>query len=679
MAMTNEKLTLSDTANASEQPSKYMSALISSVNDGAKAVQSSNFALCSVGLYLAAASISINDEDIFRGSSFQISQLGGVSIPIIASFILGPIVFLLLHIQLLLRYRILAESVCALSTELHTLQKDARTRCLRLVASVDFVRMILRWKFKEDISSSYDRTTVFLTTTLLPLAVLLVVQISFVRYQNIGITYLQTAVLLFELGAIGIFHYWLEGKKDASGARTREGKLRHGLLVGAFPAAVAIFSLIYVQVPAVDDGRIRFYDLPKSEQERSWPRRFFDQPLDMVLCPEFGWGCRHLRLNNRKLVGTQTRDDALWKVLTESRAGALAAIDGLSLRERTLRYANFNGSRALKVDLVGDDLRHASFWNAAFQGASLSFTKLQGADLERAQLQEADLTSALLTGANLRDAQLQGADLELADLRGADLTGAQLVGANLNKAQLQGASLERANLRYANLQQAEFNHTAINVETRFDFADMRNVNFHPKEADAETTDAVLAVGLSNDMKDAFTERMRTAKSVIVDETVEQKVYLTLTKTDSIFSKVNNGKVIEENEKYLELLEGQPVTDPVVASGLVRRAIAFSSINDKNNVEMKVEVDKQRCETKMEKIFRDLICHLHEQLKGDGSNKRDANKSDVNKSDYVSVELMRQLDALSWQCRGEGQKEACEPAIGQPTAAVGAGVPLSQRN
>lgn len=672
MTMANGKITPSETASISDQPSKYLSALISSVNDGAKAVQTSTVALSFVGLYLAAASISINDEDIFRGSSFQISQLGGVSIPIVASFILGPIVFLLLHIQLLLRYRNLAESVCALSAELHPLNENDQARCLRLVTSVDFVRMILRWKFKKDISS-FDQFTVFLTTTLLPLAVLLIVQISFVRYQNIGITGLQMTVLLVELAALTAFHYWLEGKKDVGGSRTMKGKLHHGLLVGAFPLAVAMFGLVYVRVPAVDDAGIRFWDLPKSEQERSLPRRLVDQPLDLVLCPELEWGCRYLRLNNRKLVGTQTREDALWKVVTESRAGALAAIDGLSLRGRALRYANFNGSRALKVDLVGNDLRHASFWNAAFQGASLSFAKLQSANLERAQLQEADLKYASLTGANLRDAQLQGADLESADLRGADLTGAQLVGANLNKAQLQGASLERANLRYANLQQAEFNHTAINAETRFDFADMRNVNFHPKEDDKETESAVLAVGLSTDMNTAFTQRMAKGRSVIANESVENQVYLTLTKTDEIFSKVSKEKIVLENEKYLKSLK-QPLTDPVVASGLVRRAISFSSINNKLADEMKIEADKPGIDkTSMEDSFGELICHLHKQLKGDGTN-----KSDV-KSDYVSVELMRQLDALSWQCRGEGQKDASEPAIGQPTAAVGAGVPLSQRN
>lgn len=671
--MTNVVITGGITQNSTDVPSKYVSALISSVNDGAKAVQTSTVALSFVGLYLAAASISINDEDLFRGSSFQISQLGGVSIPIIASFILGPIVFLVFHIQLLLRYRMLAEAICALSEELGRLKIDDQKRCKRLVANVDFVRMILNWKCKEDFSP-FDQATVFLATTVLPVVVLLVVQISFVRYQNVVITGLQTSVLLFELMAITIFHYWLTSKKNVQGSRTWKGKLSHGVLVGVVPVMIAVASVVYVQVPAVDDAGVRFWDLPKVEQERPLYQRLVAQPLDLVLCPELEWGCRYLHLNNRKLVGTQTREDALWKVVSDKRAGALAAIDGLSLRGRALRYANFNGSRVLKVDLVGDDLRHASFWNAAFQGACLSGAKLQGASLEQAQLQEADLTSAFLIGANLRGAQLQGANLQSADLRGADLTGAQLVGANLNKAQLQGASLERANLRYANLQQAEINHTAINSETRFDFADMRNVNFHPKEEDAESKRAVLEVGLGEEIKAAFLDRMAKQSSVIADENVENQVYLTLSKTDADFSRVKPQKIIQENIGYFAALYDQKVTDPIVASGILRRAIAFSSQSTYLQDNKKISIDKTTEMTAIEKCYRRLICHLHEQLRGERADARDK------RDDYVAVDLMFQLDALSWECPpGIDDPENCPSPPGGSTAGVGAGVPLAQRN
>ncbi len=647
--MTGQEIAVGGTSAQTEQPSKYISALISNINDSAKAVQTSTLALSFVGLYLAAASISINDEDLFRGSSFQISQLGGVSIPIIASFILGPIVFLVLHIQLLLRYRMLAEGVCALSTELRRLPDDDQKRCKRLVANVDFVRMILRWKFNKSTSpsdnedtSSFDQVTVFLMTTVLPLTVLLVVQISFVRYQNWAITGLQMAVVVVELGAITAFHYWLGSKKRIGRSRTLKEKLRHALFAATLPLLVALVSLVYVRVPAVDNDRIRFWDLPKNEQERPFLQRFAEQPLDMVLCPSVEWGCRFLRLNNRKLVGTQTREDALWKVISESRAGALAAVDGLSLRGRSLRYANFNGSRALKVDLVGDDLRHATFWNAAFQGASLSFAKLQAANLDRAQLQEADLQSALLTGASLKDAQLQGANLQSADLRGVDLTGAQLVGANLNKAQLQGASLKRANLRYANLQQAEFNHTEIDVETHFDFADMRNVNFHPKEEDDETKSAVMAVGATEVIEHGFKARMAVQKYVISDENVDGQVYLTLSKTDSEFSKINSQKVIDETLKYFKLLDSQKASDPAIASGILRRVISFSPINGRSNAS-ELEPCTPPISSEIEKCYRRLVCNLKQKLTEIPSDEKN------NKRDYVAVDLMLQLDALSWKC------------------------------
>ena len=74
-----------------EPPPKYLSSLINSINDSAKAAQTSALFLAFVGLYLTATAISISDDDLLRGAAIQLSQLGGVSVPVIVSFLLGPI------------------------------------------------------------------------------------------------------------------------------------------------------------------------------------------------------------------------------------------------------------------------------------------------------------------------------------------------------------------------------------------------------------------------------------------------------------------------------------------------------------------------------------------------------------------------------------------------------------
>jgi uncharacterized protein YjbI with pentapeptide repeats len=182
-----------------------------------------------------------------------------------------------------------------------------------------------------------------------------------------------------------------------------------------------------------------------------------DNPLDIVFCPSLRWGCRYLRVDHRTLV------DHVWddKAMADLRRGGadqakLAAIEGVVLRERSLRFAVLDESSLFAADLIGADLRQASLQNAGLPGAKLVRARLEGADLTEAQLQGARLTEAQLQGAQLAEAQLQGADLTEAQLQGAQLDGAQLQGADLTSAQLQGAALAFAQLQGADLTRAEF-------------------------------------------------------------------------------------------------------------------------------------------------------------------------------------------------------------------------------
>jgi uncharacterized protein YjbI with pentapeptide repeats len=177
-------------------------------------------------------------------------------------------------------------------------------------------------------------------------------------------------------------------------------------------------------------------------------------------------GLSLLRVDYRTLV------DHVWdsKAMVDLRApGAeltksLAGIEGLVLRDRSLRFAVLEGSRLYAADLAGSDLRNAKLIGSDLSGANLSYTKLQDADLSNAHLQEADLKQAQLQGASLWEANLRGADLNsallrcavliLAELQGATLRLAALQGADLNDAHLQGADLSQAQLQDANLSNA---------------------------------------------------------------------------------------------------------------------------------------------------------------------------------------------------------------------------------
>jgi uncharacterized protein YjbI with pentapeptide repeats len=267
-------------------------------------------------------------------------------------------------------------------------------------------------------------------------------------------------LLWLRVAALGRFVYRDAGLQGESiGARTE--KWTHLLWM---PAAIIVLNLLYLNVvPAdADPFLVRYEESAIHFGRWSLPERIhryladaWRQPVDVLLCSPLGWGCRYLRVNNRTLV------DRTWdkKEIVDLRSGAFdprkieSAIDGLVLRNRSFRFAIFENSWLLAVDLTGADLR----------GADLEYANLSEAQLDRAQLTGTRLVTAHLQNASLVGVQLQGALLEGAQLQGANLYRAELQGANLSYAQLEGAALDRARLQCATLVGAQLQGASLSV------------------------------------------------------------------------------------------------------------------------------------------------------------------------------------------------------------------------
>ncbi len=112
-------------------------------------------------------------------------------------------------------------------------------------------------------------------------------------------------------------------------------------------------------------------------------------------------------------------------------------------------------SHLRQVNLRGADLRNADLRMADLRGADLESAKLDGADLRLADLREANLRSASLNGAKLSRSLLNRADLREAKLMNAELEGAHLIGADLWRSKIHGANLGQADLREAKFVEAE--------------------------------------------------------------------------------------------------------------------------------------------------------------------------------------------------------------------------------
>jgi len=431
-------------------PPPYIGKLISAINDGAKSAQLGAVAFVFIGLFLLATSFSATDEDLLIGKSITISQLGGVTVPVVLSFGFMPAIFLALHLYTLIRFDLLMQNLRHFEAELRAhvpLQRD-RDRCLQLLANTEFIQAAVQPE-----ASFVFRWTYRFMLAVFPVAVLLLVQLGSLRLQSHVVNIVHHITILLDI----LLLIWFFRRKNPSEDSVLLWLFKRGRFL--LPVAVPWFNFAWCQVPSAEETTVGAGRQARSVSEA------LQQPVDLLLCPHGGLGCRYLSVPGRTLVGK------VWdnRTFVELRAGEelnairRAAFEPLVLQGKPLRFANLSGSQFFNVDLSRADLRGARLNGARMPQAKLDGAQLQGASLVQAQLQGAGLFRAQLQGASLNKAQLQGASLILAKLQGAWLDEAQLQGAMLAEAQLQGASLLWAQLQGASLARAELQGASLEV------------------------------------------------------------------------------------------------------------------------------------------------------------------------------------------------------------------------
>jgi uncharacterized protein YjbI with pentapeptide repeats len=474
------------------EPPKYLASLIAAVNDGAKSAQGGAVLFLAVGLYLLATAFSASDEDLLLGKTVTISQIGA-SLPASFSFAIAPLVFVFLHIYALVRYDLLAANVRHFVQELRKMTPESdRERCRQLLANVEFIVALTAPRG----SALYSQFWPWLfrgIVAVFPVAVLLLVQINALRYQSDLIVNVQRATLALDL-AVLVWFFRRNALDGSAWPKRRPARVRRwaGLLVA--PVVVMTVNRVYLStVPADADAKLVRYSPAYPVDLLTYAA---GNPLDLISCPWVNWGCRFLRVDHRTLID-KTWDEKALGVLrmniselmtTEKekanaeRAKAMAAIEGVFLRDSSLRFAVLDESRLYAANLMGADLQSATLQEADIsrarlrgahlRKACLSGANLSGANLDHATLDHAGLNGANLSDASLSEANLNSATLELANLIGATLVVANLDGADLFRADLSGAILFKADLSGADLGGANLSDANLNG-THLSGADLR--------------------------------------------------------------------------------------------------------------------------------------------------------------------------------------------------------------
>ena len=489
-----------------DDPDKIEAALV----DAANTARNIWVLFLSFGTYLIVAVGSVTHRQLFLEGPIRLPLLS-VDLPMVAFFVVAPVLFLIFHVYLLLHLKLMADKVRRYSdlVDEAELTKIAENHIRLQLPDFDFVQF-LAGPHKGRKTEWLLISIAWITVVIGPLVLLLLTQLQFLPYHLAWVTWAQRVIIVLDIGVLWWFWPDILPRVGVGSGRLLARRIVATIVSTAFigfSIAIATFpgDAVYenwiarnIQIPEAPVSKGSAPALPaphivkllKEQLLAQYPGRpqpttvsltkyLFEGTTDELKPP--GWFSNSLVLPDQELVDTDTLQKIVDKQEREGKQPWQSERTKI-LRGRDLRGAWLNGADLRRIDLTGAQLQGASLWNVQLQGALLDRAQLQGASLYMAHLQGASLGFAQLQDATLVKAQLQAAALAFAQLQGAWLDDAQLQGAMLNVAQLQGASLNRAQMQGASLVNTELQGASLNgaqlqgaefANTRLDYTDLR--------------------------------------------------------------------------------------------------------------------------------------------------------------------------------------------------------------
>ena len=464
--METEKPTAQSARAGNARDLERVERLVRSVNETSRILRAAVAAMLLVGLYLGLTLLTASDENLLRNAVVALPQMRvGLTLEDIYTYV--PAVFVYLHIQALYILSVLRAKVERFGTVVdEELEAKSGTRAMReywdwLTAS-SFVQ---QWRPKGAapwIASPLS----WLTVVGIPLATVVLIILSFLRYQSPWLSTVHHALLLLDLAVLFLARKTcapagvrfvalvLDSRGLTQGQRTRA--VSSVIRIVPRLSAVVLLVAFVLQSQPLHQNLQPLHDF--SARVLAWVPGIERHPVhgrvnlyDQLLCDNLGWPgfCRVLKLTGTLLVRDASADREQAGVsATGGRSDPANDRNrfGLDLRSRSLREAQLDHAVLFGADLAGADLTGATLRHADLRSANLEHAFLRNTVLTEADLRQALLNGLDLRTADLREAILSGTELARVRLDGSDLSGANLAGANLNEAELAAADLVRSNV-----------------------------------------------------------------------------------------------------------------------------------------------------------------------------------------------------------------------------------------
>lgn len=514
--------------------------LLEAVNHSSDTAHTGWLIFLAVMTYLVIAVAGVTHKDLLLQTPVGLPILQ-VPIQLAQFFQFAPIVLVLMHLGLVSQLTLLARETLEFDHAIRLLEAtDNRTHPLRLEMNNFFFVQAIAGPHRSAVMSVFLHAMSWLTIVVLPVVLLLYIQVVFLPYHEVGITWTHRVALVLDIAmlvSIGVFLMRAETSFLQAFFRTTVAHPWNFLATVILLGIVALFSFFVATVPgeALDRLTRAAVGMKVSDEEGAdrklsagfmmpfmtgqsdgalfgiFRRNLVVTDTDLVIDKEQTTGEPSMSLRGRDLryakldrsdlhqvdlTGADLQEASLvgtdltgaWLQCADLNELLLSA-DRVTAKCTSARRANFSRARLSDAHMIGIDLRGGKLEEARLEGAELSYSLLAGANLSSARLDKADLTGGVQAqGANFLIAGLQGADLTGAQLQFADFSSATMQGAVLNHAHLQGAVLRDADLEGATLGQAKLQGADL-TGAKIYAADFRAAGIwmtHPPEPDAST-------------------------------------------------------------------------------------------------------------------------------------------------------------------------------------------------
>ena len=372
--------------------------LIGDANQAAAAARTGWMFFMALIAFFVIALAGVTHKDLLLETPVELPLLQ-VKIPQSSFFLFGPLILLLVHLNLLMQHVPLSRKLREVHRRLtsHEGQGSYRQHRLRSLVNSYAVAQAIAGPWRSRVFGFFLHAVNATTLVLLPILVLLNFQIAYLPWHDATVTmlhrvYLAADILIVVL--LGTLIIAPELKFFAALGAVLKGHT--GTLMGMLALSVAalVFSNLIATIPdeKLDRTAALLWPVPvdpdghpnRAARMAFWPTAWlFDGKIDQIKGKPESLFSRNLVVINTQLVPliSPEPDDA-----------------SLNLRGRDLRFATFDRS----------DMRRADFTGADLTGASLVRTGLIKAQLSRSTMAGTDLRGAGIMSTFARGAKMDG-------------------------------------------------------------------------------------------------------------------------------------------------------------------------------------------------------------------------------------------------------------------------------